>query len=312
MSSFPLPWITALWLGVAVVLPAPSAGQPRPAEQVRQVPGAAQPQTPPPAVVPGLPEADASEKREQLRQVMRKYPPALGRVLRLDPTLMQDPSYLSRYPALSAFLATHPEVAGNPAFYLEHVYMPGDFEPPDAQSRAILFWRNVFEAFSVMVIMVFVGSMLAWLVRTVLQHRRWQRLSRVQNEVHNKLLDRFAGTGELLSYVQTPAGRRFLEAAPIEVDAPGRALAAPISRILWSVQAGVILGALGFGMLFVSGRVVPEVAEGVWLIGVLTLALGVGFVGASAVSYVLSRRFGLFDPIATTDPASATGSEGRG
>jgi hypothetical protein len=78
------------------------------------------------------------------------------------------------------------------------------------------------------------------------------------------------------------------------------------------VQAGVILGALGLGMLFVSGRVVPEVAEGVWLIGVLTLALGVGFVGASAVSYVLSRRFGLFDPIAPTDPAGATGSEGRG
>jgi hypothetical protein len=259
-----------------------------------------------------MPEADASEKREQLLQVMRKYPPALGRVLKLDPTLMQDATYLSRYPALAAFLAAHPEVAGNPAFYLEHVYMPGDFEAPDAQSRAINFWRNVFEAFSVMVIMVFVGSMLAWLVRTVLQHRRWQRLSRVQTEVHNKLLDRFAGTGELLSYVQTPAGRRFLEATPIEVDTPGRTLAAPINRILWSVQAGVILASLGLGMLFVSGRVVPEVSEGMWLIGMLTLALGVGFAGAAAVSYVLSRRFGLFDPIASAEPAAGSGSEGRG
>ena len=309
MSSPLLSWMTALWLGVAVVLPAPAAGQPRPAEQAKQAP--AQPQTASPTVIPGMPEVDANEKREQLRVVMQKYPPALGRVLRLDPTLMQDPSYLSRYPALAAFLGAHPEVAGNPAFFLEHVYMPGEFEPPDAQSRVINFWRNVFDAFSVMVVMVFIGSMLAWLVRTVLQHRRWQRLSRVQTEVHNKLLDRFAGTGELLSYVQTPAGRRFLEATPIEVDAPGRALAAPISRILWSVQAGVILGALGLGMLFVSSRVIPEVAEGVWLIGVLTLALGVGFVGAAAVSFVLSRRFGLFDPIAPT-AAAAMDSEGRG
>jgi hypothetical protein len=262
--------------------------------------------------VTGIPEADAGEKREQLREVMRRYPPTLGRVLKLDPTLMQDPAYLSRYPGLAAFLAAHPEVAGNPAFYLEHVYMPGDFEPPDAQSRVINFWRSVFEAFSVMVVMVFVGSMLAWLVRTVLQHRRWQRLSRVQTEVHNKLLDRFAGTGELLSYVQTSAGRRFLEATPIEVDAPGRALSAPVNRILWSVQAGVILVALGFGMIFVSTRVVQDVSEGMWLIGMLTLSLGAGFAGAAAVSYVLSRRFGLFDPIPGSASAADTGVEGRG
>jgi hypothetical protein len=304
-----LSWTTAIWLGAAMILSAPVSAQQRPAEPARIV---AQVPTPapiaPPATVQLVPEADAAEKREKLREVMRKYPPALGRVLKSDPTLLQDAAYLSRYPALAAFLGAHPEVAANPAFYLEHVYIPGDFEPQDAQSRAISLWRNIFDAFSVMVVMVFIGSMLAWLVRTVLQHRRWQRLSRVQTEVHNKLLDRFAGTGELITYVQTPAGRRFLEAAPIEVESPGRALAAPVSRILWSVQAGVILVVVGVGMLLVSQRVIPEVSEGMWLIGVLTLALGLGFVLSAAVSYNLSRRLGLFEPVAP--PESATPEAG--
>jgi hypothetical protein len=297
-------------LATAIVLPGPVKAQPRAGEPARAVQAPAA-QAPAPPVVPvplAMPEADAGEKREQLREVMRKYPPALGRVLKMDPTLLQDPAYLSRYPALAAFLAAHPEVAGNPAYYLEHVYLQGDYEPQDASARAISFWRNVFDSFSVMVVMAFVGTMLAWLVRTVLQHRRWQRLSRVQTEVHNKLLDRFAGTDELLSYVQTPAGRRFLEAAPIEVDAPGRTLAAPVNRILWSVQAGVILAAVGAGMLFVSGRVIPEVSEGIWLIGVLTLALGIGFVLSAVVSYTLSRRFGLFDPVSPPESASPAGS----
>lgn len=306
-SSFRM-W-RAIWVSAAIVLPAPGAAQPRLSEPARVV---AQPPAPAPTVAPpvatGIPEPDAVEKREQLRDVMRKYPPALGRVLKTDPTLLQDAAYLSRYPALAAFLAAHPEVAGNPAFYLEHVYIPGDFEPADAQTRAINLWRNIFESFSVMVVMGFVGSMLAWLVRTVLQHRRWQRLSRVQTEVHNKLLDRFAGTGELLTYVQTAAGRRFLEAAPIEVEAPGRALAAPVTRILWSVQAGVILAVVGVGMLLVSRRVIPEVTEGLWLIGVLTLSLGLGFVLSAAASYGLSLRLGLFEPVAPPESGTPSSS----
>jgi hypothetical protein len=131
----------------------------------------------------------------------------------------------------------------------------------------------------------------------VLNHRRWQRISKVQTEVHNKLLDRFAGTDELLAYVQTPAGRRFLEAAPIPLDDSGtQSFASPIGRILWSVQIGIVLAVGGLGFQFISGRVLPEVAEGLWVIGVLAVAFGVGFIVSAAASYVLSRRLGMLDP----------------
>jgi hypothetical protein len=245
-------------------------------------------------------ETDARQVRDQLREIMNRYPPELGRILRMDPTLLRDQAYLSRYPAVAAFLSTHPEIPNNPDFYLAFVRDFGDYTmPTDARTSAISMWRNLIEGISIFTVVVFIGGLFAWLVRTGLDHRRWLRVTRVQTEVHNKLLDRFASTGELLSYVQTPAGRRFLEAAPIPLDGPGPKPAnqtAPISRILWSVQAGVVMVVGGIGFQFVSGRIIEEVAEGLWMIGVLGIAFGIGFILSGAISYLLSRRLGLLEP----------------
>jgi hypothetical protein len=40
----------------------------------------------------------------------------------------------------------------------------------------------------------------------------------------------------------------------------------------------------------------PEVAEGLWTIGVLATAFGLGFILAGAFSFVMSRRLGLLEP----------------
>jgi len=95
--------------------------------------------------------------------------------------------------------------------------------------------------------------------------------------------------------MQTPAGKSFLESAPLSLDSPARPVGAPLARILWSVQAGVVLAAAGFGLLFVSGRVVDEVSQPLFAIGVLALAIGAGFVVSAAASFLLSRRLGLFE-----------------
>ena len=72
----------------------------------------------------------------------------------------------------------------------------------------------------------------------IVTSRRWNKLSKVQYEVHSKLLDRFTSNEDLLAYMQTPAGRRFLESAPIRCPTSRDRCGAPFSRILWSVQAG--------------------------------------------------------------------------
>ena len=282
--------LAGLWIVVASTGGAPVLAQPKPAPS---------PDVQPPALPPinvAL-QPDARETREQLREVLAKYPPDLGRILKLDPSLMQKPDYLAQYPALTAFLAAHPEIVHNPSYYLDFVRHSYDFnEPADPGRAGIEMWRNLVDALSVMFVMIFVGLTLGWLVKTVLDHRRWLRMSRVQTEVHNKLLDRFAGSGDLLTYVQTPAGQKFLEASPIPLDVPSKGVAAPLGRMLWSLQIGVVLTVAGVGFQFISGRVIQEAAEGIWVIGILAVAFGIGFILSAVISYVLSRRLGLFEP----------------
>lgn len=285
--------------GLAVTL-APTAQAQRPPDSASQ----------PPAVAAPIVEVHAQETREQLREVLSRYPPDLGRVLKMDPTLLQNQDYLAQYPALASFLAAHPAVAHNPGYFLEFVRSSSNYAvPDDPRSQALAMWGNVMDGIAVFTVMVFFGSLFAWLVRTLLAHRRWLRTSRVQTEVHNKLLDRFAGTGDLAVYIQTPAGQRFLEAAPIADDTGSRTVAAPLGRILWSVQIGVVLVIGGLGFQLISGRVIPEVAEGLWVIGVLAVSFGLGFVLSGALSYVLSRRLGLFEhppSLAPTDRGPST------
>jgi ABC-type multidrug transport system fused ATPase/permease subunit len=241
-----------------------------------------------------LPDLDATEVRQQLQILLDKYPPEIGRILKMDPTMLTNEQYLAQYPGIQQFLAAHPEVARNPSFYLSFVRVASDEMRFGPQSDAMRMWSNIFESVSIFAVLVFVASMVAWLVKTVLNHRRWLRASRMQSEVHNKLLDRFAGTNELLSYIQTPSGRRFLDAAPIplEGNTPSGA-GSPFNRILWSVQAGIVLVVGGVGFQYVSGRIMPEVGQGLWTIGVLATAFGLGFILAGAFSFVMSRRLGL-------------------
>ncbi|MBI1873773.1 MAG: hypothetical protein HYS05_07780 [Acidobacteria bacterium] len=240
-------------------------------------------------------DRDARQTREQFRQLLSRYPPTLGRVLKMDPSLISNDAYLSAYPGVAAFLAQHPEVAHNPSYFLEFVRV-SDWDPPDRQSQVFSMWRNMMEAIGIFSIIVFITTAFAWLIKTLIDYRRWHRVSKVHTEVHTKLLDRLTSNEDLLAYIQTPAGRRFLEAAPIPLEAGPRAIAAPLGRILWSIQVGTVLGVGGIGLQFVSGRVLEEIAQPIYVIGVLALSLGAGFLLSAIAAFLLSRRLGLLEP----------------
>src|SRR4029450_7499241 len=76
------------------------------AAQRATVPEAAPPR-PAPQVV--LSEQDARETRADLEALLKRLPPEVGRVMRLDQSLMRNESYLAPYPSLAAFLQQHPE-----------------------------------------------------------------------------------------------------------------------------------------------------------------------------------------------------------
>lgn len=288
-------------LVLSLSVPALAASQQQPVDvYVRQRAPVERPeaaQTPPQVFINQ--DQDARETREKMEELLKKLPPAVGRVLRTDPSLLGNDSYLAPYPALAAFLKQHPEIRNSPGFFFEHIG-PMEFwspsQPETRETMAIRIWRDIFDFIAVGAVFLFVTGALIWIIRTLVEHRRWLRTSKIHTDVHNKLMDRFTANEDLLAYMQTPAAQRFLESAPLSLEAPAKPVGAPLSRILWSVQVGVVLAAGALGLLFVSNRVIEEVAQPLFAIGVLALAIGTGFVVSAGASFLLSRRLGLFEP----------------
>ena len=165
-------------------------------------------------------------------------------------------------------------------------------------------WREVLNGIGVFLGFGLAIGLIIWLVKTLVDYRRWNRLTRVQTDVHTKLVDRFTANEDLLAYIQSPAGAKFLESSPISLDAGPRSVGAPLGRILWSVQAGLVVTAAGIGLQVVSERVVTEVAQPLRALGVLGVALGAGFVISAVISYFISRRLGLIEPTAKLSASS--------
>src|SRR5690349_5277641 len=75
---------------------------------------------------PTIVESDSHQVREELHSLLRKYPPQLATVLKLDPTLFGNEAYMKNYPALSAFVTQHPEVTHNPGFFIGTLDLEGE------------------------------------------------------------------------------------------------------------------------------------------------------------------------------------------
>src|SRR5256885_1347750 len=79
------------------------------------------------------------------------------------------------------------------------------------------------------------------------------------------------------------------------LESGSRALSAPFGRILWSVQAGVVIAFLGVGLIYASRRLVGNdiFSAGelpVFVLGCAAVAIGAGFFISAIAAYVLSHR----------------------
>ena len=179
-------------------------------------------------------------------RILENHPPSVGRVLKLDPSLMRSETYLASYPELRDFLAQHDEIPQNAQFYLEGIRIGPERQLPAPQPEARAGRRDPGRICRVHRRGHHPGH--AHLAdSTVLDQRRWSRLSKIQAEVHSKLMDRFSSNDELLTYVQTPSGRRFLESGPSPLQEAAPAMARPDRAILWSMQIGAVLLVTGSG-----------------------------------------------------------------
>ena len=234
-------------------------------------------------------EYSVERTRGEFREVLNRYSNQMSTLLALEPSLLSNEEFLQGHPDLAAFIAKHPEVA-------QH---PNQFVDSPQSVRAQSGFGEILENLMIFGIFVFIAAVLAWLVRTIIEQKRWSRLSSQQAEVHNKILDRFGNTEELMQYIKSPAGTKFLESAPIPlhtepVAAAITAKGAPVARVLRSIQIGIIVAAAGFGMLLVSFRFDRGTAADLFAMGTIGLCIGGGFIASALVSLFMSRKLGVW------------------
>ena len=270
---FPACWMTA------------QAQQPRSPARAPQTPGTT------------MSDEDREAMRDRLFNLLR-LSPKLTAVLSRDPSLLGDQEYVSRTnPELAQFLQQHPEIARNPEFYLfadksrpgmrlEHYVFPETAYHPDA-------WDRIGSELLAFLVFLVILTALLWLLRVLLENRRWGRILKLQNDVHSKLLDKFSNNQELMTYMNSEAGKRFLEAAPMpavsQMALPGKV---SLARILLPLQLGVVVFLLGIAFLVLRGGV-PEGQVPFYILGMLGLTLGIGFIISAGLAYFLARHLDL-------------------
>jgi hypothetical protein len=271
----------------------------------------AQPRPAAPARAAGLPAAqvavtsdkDLAATQEELVRLL-KLSPTLTTVIARDPSLLSNQDYVRRNnPQLAQFLENHPEVALNPDFYLfTHLNVEG--RPDQALEREV--WPELDERYRkpsfaegllsdlgpFMIFVCILGALL-WLTRMFVENRRWSRIFKLQTDVHGKLIERFGSNQELLTYMDTEAGKRFLEAAPIPIDfEQQQRVPNAVARVLTPLQIGIVLSLLGSGFLILR-HAEADMRIPMMVIGTLFLMPGLGFILSAGITWLLAGRLGL-------------------
>jgi hypothetical protein len=294
-----LPWVLRSVAAPALLLAVLAAAETRPVAPVKPVA---------PVAASAPTEKDFAATQDQLIKLLR-FSPTLTTVVAHDPSLLANQEYVSRNnPQLAQFLAAHPEIARNPEFYLftrndgqggrrdqalQRAVWPEMTQPADQQWHG----RPATEEFisDMPPLLGFLGffGALIWLIRALLENRRWSRIFKLQSEVHGRLIDKFSSSQELAAYMETEAGRRFLEAAPIPVGfEQEQRIPNAIARVLTPLQIGIVLVLLGIGCYLLrsasTNTNIPML-----VLGTLVLMPGLGFIISAGVTWVLAGRLGL-------------------
>jgi hypothetical protein len=116
-------------------------------------------------------------------------------------------------------------------------------------------------------------GLVVWLVAVRLQDRARHRL-----ELQARMLERFSSPAELKEFLESDGGRRLMGSlSPRLTVAP---------RLLLTVQAGVVVTLVGFGLMMTDQHdLLPA--------GIMVVMLGLGLLASAVVSWALARFWGL-------------------
>ncbi len=269
-------------------------------------------------------EKDVADVQDQMLHLLR-LSPTMTAAVAADPSLLADQQYVARSnPELAQFMTSHPDIARNPEFYLFSKLDPSEGRRDKALQRVV--WPDLTpvehgqsQASAVMhdmvPIILFPVFFLAivWVVRIFVDSRRWNRTFKQQSEIHSRLIEKLGTSQELVAYMETEAGKRFLMNTPNASDLEfGQRMPNTVSRVLTSLSTGIVLALVGVGFLLLRNAG-TDTPEPMLITGTLLLMPGLGFILSAGVTWVLAQRLGLMPEkeVAQNGAGAPFGSQDR-
>lgn len=167
------------------------------------------------------------------------------------------------------------------------------------QRRKTMNMNGIFENLAMLGLGVTLIICIAWIVTNIVRSLKQRANTRTRADIYNRLIDKFGAAPEFIAFLQSDAGLRFIEENTVEP-------AAPVGRILTSLQIGIVFSLVGLGLLFVAGT---ENSVGhdfyiiVMMIGTVGLAIGVGLLASAYVSQRLCKAWGILSTTTIDKPA---------
>jgi hypothetical protein len=256
----------------------------------------------------------------QLMQLLR-VSPQLANVVSSDPSLLSNLDYVSHSnPELAQFLSQHPEITRNPSFYLfQDLKQPGQrpydiLEPKEGFERHYVDQRPVAERVmndvAPLIALAICAIVAMWLIKLLVESRRWKRVFTEQSAIHGKLIDKMASSQELMGYMETDAGKRFLEATPITTESGSQRMPNVVARVLSTTQVGVVMSLLGAGLLGLRNSV-GDGTTTMLVLGMVSLMPGIGLILSAGITWILARKLSLIGDVPEHNAAAALDLRGR-
>jgi len=142
---------------------------------------------------------------------------------------------------------------------------------------------NGSEDVALIIIMPIMIAFWAWVVWVILEWRKMRHKSQLQN----KIVEKFSTVQEFNDFLQSKEGNRFLDFLKFNGLTPR-------GKILSSLSKGVILFFLGVALVII-GQIFTGDMKYFNAFGIVIIALGVGFLISTFISYKLSKKWGIID-----------------
>jgi hypothetical protein len=126
-------------------------------------------------------------------------------------------------------------------------------------------------------------ALIGWLLWYILE---WFRM-RNKNQLQNKILEKFTTVQEFNDFIQSEEGNKFLKFISYNGFTPRQ-------KILSSLSRGIIISFIGASLILI-GQIFPGEMKYFLAFGIIFIAVGLGFLVSTFISYTLSKKWGIID-----------------